>query len=333
MRKTLLLLSSIALMANASDEIIMLDLTKAETKLTFEEADGSWTGTYDEDIESIDSQCFSFIHSAITDYFTWWGFTVSNAANNSYQENLLNSQFCNMAAGGIVLDESGKVKLNEAGAPEISAEVPYMVAYYGEFFSARPTQMVFNDQNLYEPQGVYINLTAYPYYCLEFGNAPARPFTNGDSFSLTIHGVAADETEKTVKVDLASYTNGDLTLNRGWKYVDLTSLGAVNELYFTMESTDTGAWGMNTPSYFALDKLSVKQSSQENIVAPNADGITLKYDRAGKTASWTGVEFADVQNVAGQTVMAGTDGELNLSSLPAGVYVVRAGARTIKIVR
>lgn len=325
MRKVFLLSLLAAAGTYAADDVITLDLTKSTTPLEFNETNGSWTGTYDDDEESIDSQVFSFVHSSMGDYNTWWGFTASNCANNSQPENFLEFQWANMAAGGVKIDDEGKVSAD--------ATRPYIVGYYGAFFGKRPTDMAFTDGKNYEPQGVYVNLTVYPYYCLEYGLAPARPFGDGDNFTLTIHGVAPDESEKEVTVSLCSYTNGDITINRGWKYVDLTPLGTVNELYFTMESTDTGAYGVNTPTYFALDALSVKPAAEDNITAPAAANITLSYDRASKTATWSGAEFADVQNSLGQTVMASDGGAMDLSALPAGVYIIRAGAKSLKVVK
>ena len=40
--------------------------------------------------------------------------------------------------------------------------------------------------------------------------------------------------------------------------MDLSGLGDIKELYFTMDGSDSGQWGLNTPSYFALDCLSVR---------------------------------------------------------------------------
>lgn len=325
MKKAVFILLLAAGSASAADDVITLDLTKATTTLEFNAENGSWNGTFNDDEKSIDSQVFSFIHSSMGEYDTWWGFTASNSANNAQQANPLQFQWSNMAGGGIRFDEDGKVTVDPA--------VPYIVGYYGDFFAPRPTDMVFTDGKSYAPQGVYVNLTSYPYYCLEYGMPPARAFGEGDKFYLVIHGVAPDESEKEVTVDLCSYTNGDITINRGWKYVDLTPLGTVNELYFTMDGTDRGDWGLNTPTYFALDKLSVKAIEQDNIISPEAAGITLKYNRADNTLSWTGAEFADVRNALGQTVMASDSGKMDLTSLPAGVYIARAGARTLKFAK
>jgi hypothetical protein len=38
-----------------------------------------------------------------------------------------------------------------------------------------------------------------------------------------------------------------------WEWLDLKSLGVVAALNFSMESTDMGDWGINTPAYFCLD--------------------------------------------------------------------------------
>jgi len=321
-------------MAAAADNIITLDLTKATTKLEFDADNGSWIGTFVDEEESIESQVFSFVHSSMSDWDTWWGFTASNKVDNSKPANTITYQFSNMARGGIVLDGNGAVKTDESGAPVVSADVPYLVAYYSAYMAKRPVDMTFNDGKTYEPIGMYVNLNSYAYYSIVEGDSYARAFTNNDKFTLTVHGVAADESEKTVDVTLAECKNGDLTTTRGWKYVDLTALGAVNELYFTMSSTDAGAYGMNTPGYFCLDKLSVRaKDSGVSTTAIDRDGVNIAYDRAAKIVKVTGTDFAMVYDVTGSMVMSSNDGNLDVSSLPAGVYIVRAGNHQIKIAK
>ena len=337
MRKVFLSIAAVAATAvcayAAEQSPIILDLSKSTTELTFNAENGSWTGTYDDDAESIESQCFSFLHSAISDWNTWWGFTASNSADDAKPENTLTHQWSNMAKGGILLNEDGTVKLDDFGAPAVSAEMPYLVAFYSPYMSARPVDVLFNDGKLYDPQSVYVNLNSYTFYSVLLGDGYARAFTNNDELTLTIHGVAADETEKTVEVSLASYSNGDLTTARGWKYVDLTELGTVNELYFTLTTTDTGDYGANTPLYFCLDKLCVTPAagSAAGIVA--ADRAAINYDRGSKTVTLTGADFAAVYDALGAKVMQSDDKSFSIASLPAGVYVVKAGNSSIKIVR
>jgi hypothetical protein len=40
-----------------------------------------------------------------------------------------------------------------------------------------------------------------------------------------------------------------------WLYADLSGLGTVNGLSFSSASSDTGPFGINTPTYFAMDNL------------------------------------------------------------------------------
>lgn len=270
----------------------------------------------------------------MAEWSTWWGITASNHADNARPENTLTRQWSNMAKGGIVLDENGAVKLDDFGAPVVSPDVPYLVAFYSPYMSARPVDMTFNDGKSYEAVSAYFNLNSYAYYCMEYGDSFARAFTNGDRFTLTIHGVAPDETEKTVEVDLASYANGDLTINRGWKLVDLSPLGIVNEIYFTLDSTDSGDYGMNTPGYFCLDKLCVKpveESSADTIAADNAKAIS--YDRNSHTVYLSGNDFAIVYDAAGNAVMSAEGNSFDLTGLAAGVYVVKSGNSSLKIAR
>lgn len=322
-----------ALVANAQSDIITLDLTKATTGLQFDAETGAWTGTYDDDAESIDSQCFSFVHNSMSDYNTWWGFTASNSADNTRRDDTVKFQFSNMAKGGICLNKDGSVMTDENGMPVVSADVPYLVSYANKYYGKHPADMAFNDGKAYEAVGVYVNLNSYPYYCIEYGDAFARAFRNGDKFTLTIHGIAPDNSEKSVDVTLASYTNGDLTINRGWKYVDLTSLGVVNEIYFSLVSTDSASWGDNTPDYFCIDKLMVKPSGTSAISSINPDDTTITYDRTSRTVRIGNADFASVYDAAGQRVMSSESNSFSIASLSAGVYIVKAGNSSLKIAK
>ncbi len=321
-------------MMSAQADIVTLDLTKASTELSFETEAGQWDKTYDEDAESIESQCFSFVHGAITDWQTWWGFTASNSHDNSRPENTLKFQWSNMAAGGIELNEDGTVKMDENGSPVINAAVPYLVGFVADsMFGPGSTSLAFNDGKVHEPVGVYVNLNSYTYYTIECGDAYAHAFRNGDSFKLIIHGVAEDESEKTVEVEMASYSNGDLTINRGWKYVDLSELGAVNEIYFSIETTDVGDYGPNTPCYFCMDKLMVKAGESSSISSAATKGTTITYDRNLKMVNIGDAGFASVFDCTGNRVMSTDSRSFSIKSLPAGVYVVKTANAVLKVVK
>lgn len=331
---TFSILAAMMLMASgsASAESIILDLTKSVTPLSFDSETGAATLTYNDDEEVIESQCFLFLHNSLSSYKTWWGFTASNSANNSNRPGAT-YQWSNMAKGGIELTEDGKVKLDENGQPVVSASVPYIVAYYSAYMSRRPVDMLFNDDRLYTPKSVYVNLNTYAYYSVVDGDAYCKPFHNGDLFTLTIHGIAEDNSEKTVTVELAKCDNGDLTTTRGWKKVDLTSLGEVNELYFTMESTDAGTYGMNTPGYFCLDKLDVTPVDNSSVATVREDATEIRYLREAGMVILKGADFAVVYDAAGRKMMVREATSFSVVDLPAGVYIVKAGDTALKIAR
>jgi hypothetical protein len=55
--------------------------------------------------------------------------------------------------------------------------------------------------------------------------------------------------------DFRFENNGEDYIVDTWEYVDLSSLGVVNKLEFSLGSSDVGAWGMNTPAYFVIDTI------------------------------------------------------------------------------
>jgi hypothetical protein len=110
--------------------------------------------------------------------------------------------------------------------------------------------------------------TTYPYLIMRYGdpNKMAKQFggTTGndpDWFLLTITGKdAAEQVTGTVNFYLADYRfagNAQDYLVDQWTKVDLTPLGTVKSLEFTLDSSDSSPWGLNTPGYFAMDTLTL----------------------------------------------------------------------------
>jgi hypothetical protein len=99
----------------------------------------------------------------------------------------------------------------------------------------------------------------------------ARAFEEGDYFELTAVGVAANGTEKRVSINLIEFTDGELKALNDWTFFDLSSLGKVTSVYFELNSTDSGSYGMNTAAYFCMDKFQVKA---EDSAAPTFSGYT-----------------------------------------------------------
>ena len=95
--------------------------------------------------------------------------------------------------------------------------------------------------------------TTYAALSMLNGDNFAKKFTQNDWFTLTVTGYdASGAIGNSVTVYLANGT--DILDN--WEWVDLSSLGAnLRSLSFDLNSSDVGAYGMNTPAYFAMDNL------------------------------------------------------------------------------
>jgi hypothetical protein len=150
-------------------------------------------------------------------------------------------------------------------------------------------QVMFVDKDgntTFEPVGVYVCNHPWPYYGCEHGDGFGRAFEEGDYFELIAHGVAADGTETTTSINLVEFVDGQLNALNDWTFFDLSSLGEVESVYFTLNSTDSGAYGMNTAAYFCMDKFQVKSDTPTAVENINAD------------KQMTGVQYV---NMAGMT--------------------------------
>lgn len=109
-------------------------------------------------------------------------------------------------------------------------------------------------------RGAFFTNATYSYLAMangDDGNDPAfvkGPFGDDDFFRLTVTGVDADGAAlSSLDILLADGTN----ILDEWTWFDLSGLGVVNGLRFALDSSDVGAFGINTPGYFAVDNISV----------------------------------------------------------------------------
>lgn len=174
---------------------------------------------------------------------SWDGFTLSKKNTDT------GNQFECVAKGG--LEGEG---------------TPFVVGYYSEYYANNNTDgyttsnfIEFSED--YYPKEVYICQSSNTLKALKEGMTPARPFTDKDTLALIITGInnQYEEVGKSVVYHLAV----DGKFNQGWEKVDLSSLDACNGLSFRMTSTDKGQLGINTPTYFALDGLTISTEKVE----------------------------------------------------------------------
>jgi hypothetical protein len=105
--------------------------------------------------------------------------------------------------------------------------------------------------------GMYVTNTTYAYKAMLSGMYQGKKFGDADWFLLTITG--HDETNAAVGTVEFYLAEGSDILNT-WQYVDLSGLGVVSSLTFSLSSSDNApVWGMNTPGYFAMDNLIIPE--------------------------------------------------------------------------
>lgn len=124
--------------------------------------------------------------------------------------------------------------------------------------------------------GLYVTNNTYAYWSMKNGDGFSKKFggetgTEEDYFILTIEGFDVDfKSTGEVEFALADFRDSDPTKDYivdSWKWVDLSSLGTISKLKFTLRSTDNGIWGMNTPSYFCIDNINQKVITSSPLVA------------------------------------------------------------------
>jgi len=181
------------------------------------------------------------------------------------------------------------------------------------------------------------------------GTYAALSMLNGDGFAKKFGGETGDDPDYFL-LTIKKYLDGQLSTDsvdfyladyrfednsqdyivEEWTYVDLTSLGNVDSLLFTMSSTDNGDFGMNTPAYFCIDNLTTADVVSSTDVLP-ANSAAIYPNPA--TEAWR-VKWGLQEEAAGQLfdmqgrllyterIVPGNN-RLEAAGLPSGVYLLR----------
>ena len=180
----------------------------------------------------------TFNNNYNTEYSSWDGWSYSNKSQIDPVEKGTAGQY------------TAKPGIAQSGSN-------YGIAYVG--FAENPS-MTLDTAGVVG--GLRITNNNYAYYSMTDGDSFAKKFggTTGndeDWFKLTIEGFDAGSVSTgTVDFYLADYRfvdNGLDYIVDSWTSIDLTSLGTVKSLEFTLDSSDYSYGYMNTPAYFAMD--------------------------------------------------------------------------------
>ena len=276
-----------------------------------QDADGKWEDTYDAGQPWLFFEEFAFSHMTYamqaqgTDengMRYWDGFTLcTNGDDTDYgmagsSGSWPEHQWGCMAGGGIGTD--GTV---ENGAP-------YLVAYWGynyENGEEHGLQVNFTDEQTHRPLGVWICNHPWAYYGIQHDDGFAHSFAdNGAQFNLIIHGLDEEGKEAGMPImhHLAYFHDNALDISSEWQLVDLSSLGQVNAIYFTMESSDvSGVLGMNTAAYFCLGGMEILEHVDD---IPRPAGLEAEpLDENSVKVTWHRVEEAAFYRVYVDSVL------------------------------
>jgi hypothetical protein len=296
---------------------LMFSVLHGQEKATFEELDpgpsGYWNGS---DLSGkFRSGPFTFHNSYNPDWASWAGFSYTNHTDTvTAGWSNLYSAITGIGAGGSEVYATAFV----VGSAHISLEQAASVS------------------------GMYITNSTYAYLSILNGDDFTKKFggpdgTDPDYFRLIIDGIDSEgDTTGTVIFYLADFRDSDSEndyIIKDWTWVDLTTLGEVSEIHFSMESSDTGDWGMNNPAFFCVDNLNSKELSTNRTPSSATAGNFLAYpnpfsNRLSLTLPQGDhkVEIFDMQGrVHHHSVYRGESAAVieGLDHLPSGVYIIR----------
>ena len=201
---------------------------------------------------------FSATYMDYYGYDMWTGFVVANYTDNVYAA--LDDQFKNAKGGG---HKSANYAICYASGP---CTVDVQAGEQGAVVS-----------------GFYVNNSAWVADAILHGDGMSGDgytgtdgFRTGDWFKLTLTATKADNSTVTKDVYLADYrseSEADHYYIADWTWVDLSDLGAVKSIAFSLSSTRNGQWGMTTPAYFCIDDFGgVNDGSTNGIAHPAVSG-------------------------------------------------------------
>ena len=134
----------------------------------------------------------------------------------------------------------------------------FLVGYYSAFGNGEPTIYTTKSKTdmtrrPFYPFTVDVTNAAYTLTSIKNGDAYAKKFDASDYLYLYVTGYKNGNETQSLKLPLAEKG----MFLEGWATADLRSLGLVDEIRFKMDSSDKGDWGINTPTYFCLDNLTI----------------------------------------------------------------------------
>jgi len=254
-------------------------------------------------------------HMVSGDFESWTGWSVSNTTDVT--DTSYDNQYSSISGGGA--DGSS------------SYGVSFVV---GE--SSMRNDVISTGSSTFE--SIMVNNTVVTHHIIKEGNNFSKKFggetgDDPDYFILTIKGRSGGElTADSINFYLADYRFTDNSKDyiiKDWKEIDVSQFNSEDELVFTMSGSDVGMFGLNTPTYFCVDNITLKiLTSTENLsdkidltVFPNptTEFINFDWHEGEGELQIVNLQGSMLQN---QTLQEGKN-SVNVSDLPEGVYSLK----------
>jgi hypothetical protein len=187
-------------------------------------------------------------------------YTSKFLIGNITLSNIWNSNYSYWSDGWIYSNTSDDTT---SGSSNISSCIAGKGANNSSNYSIGKNKSFFNidtSGNSLPIDGIYVTNTTYAHNSMRDGDVFAKKFTNADQdyYKLLITSFNNGNDVDTVEFFLADFTHLDSLQDyivNDWQYVDLSSLGLVDSIKFSLISSDIGQFGMNTPAFFAIDNI------------------------------------------------------------------------------
>ena len=182
-----------------------------------------------------ENEVFEFEYFYNEEYAYWGGFALSNVKDTDPANGLFANQYA-------VFNDSAASGEN------------FLIYYYDSF--NEPCDIV-----LKKPvhlSVVKLNLTTYTYASItnEAINDFARVFIDGDYLKVVFTAMKGNEITGVDECYVVDFRDGKRIMATDWTEYSLVNLGSdYDHVRVTIETTDIGEWGANTPLYIALDDL------------------------------------------------------------------------------
>lgn len=263
--------------------------------------------------------------------FAWEGFTYSNITDRTTAG--YDNQFAAITGGGAE-----------------GAGTAYAVSYYSTYSAVGKQYIAFANDESYQIAGAYVTNSTLTYLSMRDGDGYAKKFggeagTDPDWYKITFIGEDAQgETTGSVDFYLADFRSDnpaeDYIVNE-WKWVDLTALGEAAKVRYELTSSDVGDFGINTPTFFCLDKMAVEAkpgaiSEREKISVkiypnPTSGELRIRNEELGvrnvRVFDMMGRLAMELKNIDNKEIV------LDISGLANGVYFINVDGKTVKVVK